>query len=303
MSAAASDTPRILITGGDGQLGWELSRAFATKGEVFAFDRVGMDLSSPDAIRERCREISPSLILNAAAYTAVDKAENEPELAMRINGVAPGVLAEEANLLSAPLIHYSTDYVFDGAARAPYREDDATAPQSVYGSTKLAGEKAVSAIAKQYLVLRTSWLYSNRRHNFLLTMLRLAREREELRVVSDQIGSPTWVRPVADITARCVSMTGASATLTIDSGIYHLTAAGQTSWHGFASAILDSTRDEPRRATRVTAITTAEFPTPAKRPAFSVLGLSKIQSALDIEIPDWRTQLAACLAERKEIKA
>ena len=296
------DKPRILIVGGDGQLGWELARTFAAMGDVYALDRASLDLSSPDAIRARCREIKPSLILNAAAYTAVDKAESEPELAMRINGEAPGVLAEEANRLSAPLIHYSTDYVFDGTAHAPYHEDDTTGPQSVYGRTKLAGERAVGATAKQYLVLRTSWLYSNRRHNFLLTMLRLARERDELRVVADQIGSPTWVRPVSEVTAQCVSTNTAGAGLAIDSGVYHLTAGGQTSWHGFASAILDSTTGEPRRATRVVAITTAEFPTPAKRPAYSVLGLCKIQSALGIEILDWHRQLAACLEERKEIK-
>lgn len=164
--AAATDKPRILITGGDGQLGWELARSFAPMGEVFAFDRAGLDLSSPDAIRARCREVRPSLILNAGAYTAVDKAEGEPELAMRINGDAPGILAEEANRLGAPLIHYSTDYVFDGNATTPYREDDATAPQSVYGRTKLAGEVAVASTAKAYLVIRTSWLYGNRRQNF-----------------------------------------------------------------------------------------------------------------------------------------
>lgn len=298
----ASDKPRILITGGDGQLGWELAHTFAAVGEVHALDRAALDLSSPDAIRASCREIKPSLILNAAAYTAVDKAECEPELAMRINGEAPGVLAEEANRLSAPLIHYSTDYVFDGTAHTPYREDDATGPQSVYGRTKLAGEQAVSTTAKRYLVLRTSWLYSNRRHNFLLTMLRLAREREELRVVADQVGSPTWVRPVSEMTAKCVATNATAVGLAIDSGVYHLTAAGQTSWHGFASAILDSTADEARRATRVVAITTAEFPTPAKRPVYSVLDLTKIQSALGIEVPDWRAQLAACVAERHEVE-
>ena len=296
---AAIDKPRILITGGDGQLGWELARAFAPIGEVIAFDRSGMDLLDPDAIRARCREVRPSLVLNAGAYTAVDRAESEPDLAMRINGEAPGILAEEANRLGAALIHYSTDYVFDGNAKVPYREDDATAPQSVYGRTKLAGEQAVCAVAKEYLVLRTSWLYSNRRHNFLLTILRLARERDELRIVADQIGSPTWVRPVSDTTARCVMVTRSAARLNIPSGIYHLTAAGQTSWHGFASAILDGTTDEPRRATRVVAITTADYPTPAKRPAYSVLALAKLQLASGITPVDWRMQLAGYLAERK----
>jgi dTDP-4-dehydrorhamnose reductase len=294
--------PRILITGREGQLGWELARAFAPLGEVFAFDRAGLDLSMPDAIRARCREVRPSLILNAGGYTAVDKAESEPELARLINGDAPGILAEEANRLGAPLIHYSTDYVFDGNATTPYQEDDATAPQSVYGRTKLAGEEAVTSMAKAYLVFRTSWLYGNRRQNFLLTILRLARERDELRVVADQIGTPTWVRPVSDTTAQCVVAAHSTVQINIPSGIYHLTAAGQTSWHGFASAILDGTSDEPRRATRVVAISTADYPTPAKRPAYSVLSPTKLKNASGIIPVDWRLQLACCLAERKNIK-
>jgi dTDP-4-dehydrorhamnose reductase len=219
---------------------------------------------------------------------------------MHINGVAPGILAEEANRLGAPLIHYSTDYVFDGNAKVPYREDDATAPQSVYGGTKLAGERAVTAVAKEYLVLRTSWLYGNRRQNFLLTMLRLAREREELRVVDDQIGSPTWVRAVSDTTASCVTATSSAARINIPSGIYHLAAAGQTSWYGFASAVLDGTVDESRRAARVVAISSADYATPARRPAYSVLALAKLQSASGITPVDWREQLAGCLVERKK---
>ena len=294
----APDKPRILITGGDGQLGWELARAFATMGKVFAFDHAGLDLSDPDAIRARCREVRPSLLLNAGAYTAVDKAESEAELAMRINGEAPGILAEEANRLGAPLIHYSTDYVFDGNAKQPYREDDAAEPKSVYGCTKLAGEQAVTATANEYLVLRTSWLYSNRRHNFLLTMLRLAKEREELRVVADQIGSPTWVRSVSEATACFVNASTSRLKISIPSGIYHLAAAGQTSWHGFATAILDGTAKETRRATRVVAIATADYPTPAKRPAYSVLSLTKLKEASGMVPVDWREQLAGCLAER-----
>ena len=184
----------------------------------------------------------------------------------------------------------------------PYREDAATAPQSVYGCTKLAGEQAVIAMAKQCLVLRTSWLYGNRRHNFMLTILRLARERDELRIVADQIGSPTWVRPVSDTTARCVTATLSTARLDFPSGIYHLAAAGQTSWHGFASAILDGTAGEPRRVARVTAITTAEYATPARRPAYSVLSLTKLQGATGITPLDWRDQLAGCLAERQDMK-
>lgn len=306
MSAAKamSDRPRILITGADGQLGWELARAFAETGNIIAFDHNGLDLSDPDAIRARCREVRPALLLNAGAYTAVDKAEGEPDLAMRINGIAPGVLAEEANRLGVPLIHYSTDYVFDGNAKAPYREEDPAAPQSVYGRTKLAGEQAVVATAKEHLIFRTSWLYGNRRQNFLLTILRLAREREELRIVADQIGSPTWVRPVSDTTLRCVSVMAASPVLQtcIPSGIYHLTAAGMTSWHGFAEAVLQGAPDEKRRAVRVIPISTADYPTPAKRPAYSVLSPAKLQAALGFSQLDWREQLATCLAERKEAK-
>ena len=294
--------PRILITGGDGQLGWELARTFAPIGEIFAFDRAGLNLTDADAIRARCREIKPALILNAGAYTAVDKAESEADLAMQINGIAPGILAEEANRHNAPLIHYSTDYVFDGRTTKPYREDDATEPQSIYGRTKLAGEQAVSATAKDFLIFRTSWLYGNRRQNFMLTMLRLAQERDELRVVGDQIGSPTWVRPVSDATAQCVGVASTKTRINIPSGIYHLTAAGQTSWHGFATAILDGTADEPRRAQRVIAIATTDYPTPAKRPAFSVLSLEKFRNASGSAPSDWREHLAGCLAERKNIK-
>ncbi|MEP7154178.1 MAG: dTDP-4-dehydrorhamnose reductase [Betaproteobacteria bacterium] len=293
----AADTPRILITGADGQLGWELQRSFASEGEIFAFDRSAMDLSSPDAIRSRCREIRPTLILNAGAYTAVDKAESEPDMAMRINGEAPGILAEEANKLNAVLVHYSTDYVFDGTAGSPYRETDTTAPQNVYGRTKLAGEQAVSTMAKRFATFRTSWLYGNRRHNFMLTMLRLAREREELRVVADQTGSPTWVRAVAEATRECVQ----SGALRIEPGIYHLTANGQTTWHGFATAILDGTAGEPRLAQRVVAINSGELAMPAKRPSYSVLSLSKLELALGHEMTDWQEQLRRCIAERKSI--
>ena len=298
----AADLPRILITGADGQLGWELQRTFAPLGNVIAFDRSQLDLASPDALRARCREVNPALILNAAAYTAVDKAESEPQLAMRINGEAPGVLAEEANRLRVPLIHYSTDYVFDGAANQPYRESDATGPQSAYGRSKLAGEQAVAAIASSYLILRTSWLYGNRRQNFFLTMLRLAAERDELRVVADQFGSPTWVHSVSAVSGRCVLPLVSGFELNIPTGVYHLTAAGSTSWHGFASAIVATMPPDQRRAARVLPIATAEYPTPARRPAYSVLSVEKIEHALGITIDSWQHQLSLCLAERQELK-
>jgi dTDP-4-dehydrorhamnose reductase len=292
--ASSSGARRVLVTGADGQLGWELTRQFADWGDVIATDRRALDTSDLAAIERCCREVRPALILNAAAYTAVDRAESEPALAMRINGEAAGVLAEEANRLGAMLVHYSTDYVFDGAGTLPYCEDDSTAPQNEYGRSKLVGERAVATMAKQFLIFRTSWLYGNRRQNFFLTMLRLARERDELRVVSDQIGSPTWVHCVAQITRQVFSGPAAS----IASGLYHLSANGATSWHGFAKAILDAVGDEARRAKRVVPITTEDFPTAAKRPAYSVLSCAKLEAAMGVRIPDWHEQLAACAAER-----
>ncbi len=299
MSLPAPRAPRILITGRNGQLGWALERAFATAGEVFALDHDALDLADPDAIRRCCNEIKPTLILNAGAYTAVDRAEQEPELAMQINGAAPRVLSEEANRLGAALVHYSTDYVFSGDATTPYVEKDATAPQNIYGKTKLAGEQAVSEVADRFLVFRTSWVYAARRQNFLLTMLRLAREREELRVVADQTGSPTWVQTLADITRAAVDDNGS---LKIVYGIYHLSAGGSTSWHGFAEAIFAAIADPDRIVKRVTPIATVDFPTPAKRPAFSVLSNQKIELAMNLRVPDWQQQLAGCAAELNSVK-
>ena len=289
-----SSAPRILITGKNGQLGWELVRAFSSAGEVFAFDREALNLADADAIRRCCETIKPTLILNAGAYTAVDRAEQEPELAMQVNGVAPRVLAEEANRLGAALIHYSTDYVFAGEATVPYLEDAPTAPQSVYGKTKLAGEQAVCEVADHALVFRTSWVYAARRQNFMLTMLRLAREREELRVVADQIGSPTWVQTLSDFTRAAIDSTGR---LAIANGTYHVSANGRTSWHAFAEAIFASIPDALRIAKRVVPISTVDFPTPAKRPAFSVLANEKIESATKMRVPHWQDQLAGCAAE------
>ncbi len=299
MSSRPPPAPRILITGRNGQLGWALERAFATAGDVFAFDHDALNLADPDAIRRCCHEVKPTLILNAAAYTAVDRAEQEPELAMQINGIAPKVLSEEANRLGAALVHYSTDYVFSGDATTPYVEEDVTAPQNVYGKTKLAGERAVCDVADRFLVFRTSWVYAARRQNFLLTMLRLAREREQLRVVNDQIGSPTWVQTLADITRAAVVEDGS---LKIAAGIYHLSAGGRTSWHGFAEAIFAAIADPCRIVKRVAPIATADFPTPAKRPAFSVLSNQKIELAMNLRVPDWQQQLAGCAAELNSVK-
>ncbi len=291
--------PRILITGKNGQLGFELARTFATDGNhhVVALDRSQLDLTRPDQIRAVVRDLKPALIINAAAYTAVDQAEAEAALAMQVNAIAPGILAEEANRCNAVMIHYSTDYVFAGDGSIPYQETDGVGPQSVYGKTKLAGELAVSTIAKRHLILRAAWLYSNRRHNFLLTVLRLARERDQLKIVNDQLGSPTWVRDVARATQQMVTFGNDHAELAVAGGVYHVTATGVTSWYGFADAIIRQTTDPLRRANDVEAITTAQYNAPAKRPAYSVLAHDKLAAA-GIQMRDWQTQLHDCLDER-----
>ncbi len=299
---------KILITGANGQLGWELTQQIRraqtaeqtpalASASVLALNREQLDMANADSICTRVREIKPQVILNAAAYTAVDKAETEQDAAMRINGIAPGILAEEAKRLNALLVHYSTDYVFPGDAAKPYKEADPTGPVSVYGETKLAGEQAIIAIGGRYAILRTSWLYGNRGQNFFLTMLRLAREREQLSVVGDQCGAPTWVRYVAETTLRAVDFSR-HGELRLENGIYHLTAGGETSWHGFASAIFAHAHDPARRLKTLHSITTAEYPTAARRPRYSVLSNAKIAAALTIEVPDWERQLIACLASR-----
>jgi dTDP-4-dehydrorhamnose reductase len=289
---------KILITGKNGQLGFELAEMFRHAGEVVALDRAALDLAKPETIAETVRTLKPGLILNAGAYTAVDLAEKERDLAVAVNAIAPGVLAEEANRLGVPIIHYSTDFVFDGQARAPYRETDTPAPLNVYGKSKLAGELAVAAVAKQHLVMRVSWLYGNRGKNFYLTMQRLMRERTHLGVVNDQIGSPTWVRLIARTTKAAVGINGARAELAIADGLYHVASRGATSWHGFASAIFNATHDSERQAKEIRAISTSEYPTPARRPAYSVLDCTKIEQALAIAMPAWDEQLALCSKER-----
>src|SRR5688572_30739222 len=234
---------RVLLAGRGGQLGWELQRALAPLGGLLALDRAGMDLADPDSIHRAIADARPEVIVNAAAYTAVDKAESEPESAMRVNGVAPGIIAEEAARIGALVVHYSTDYVFDGAKDAPYREDDPAAPLSVYGRTKLAGEEAVRAAGGPHLIFRTSWVYAARGSNFLLTMLKLARERRELRIVDDQVGAPTWARSIAELTAQALGVDGAGpGPARQRSGTYHLAAAGAVSWYGFAHAIFRAAR-------------------------------------------------------------
>ena len=252
---------RILVTGKDGQVGQELTRLFPPHFEVVSAGRTGCDLSRPQAIRDLVRQVEPEVIVNAAAYTAVDKAESEPELCFAVNAAAPRVLAEEAARLDALLVHYSTDYVFDGRKQEPYTESDPICPLGVYGDSKAEGEKAIAAIAGRWLVLRTSWVYSPQGKNFLRTMLRLAAERPELRVVDDQTGAPTSAEAIARATVRLVEKyTPRHAA--VPSGVYHMTASGSTSWCGFARAIVGAVNPKPR----VVAISTADYPTPAKRP-------------------------------------
>ena len=284
---------KILLTGASGQVGYELERSLQALGEVVAVDRARMDLSDLDQVRDVVRAVRPGLIVNPAAYTAVDKAESEPQLAHRINAEAPAVMAAEARLLGAAMVHYSTDYVFDGAKQGPYTELDATGPISVYGSSKLAGEQAILAAGIPHLILRTSWVYGMRGKNFLLTMLRLAAEREELRVVADQHGAPTWSRTIADTTACLLTQArvGGAPWWDAHSGIYHLSAEGQTSWHGFTEAIVA----QAGLNCRILPITTADYPTPARRPANSVMASDKLMRSF-CTLPDWEQALKLCLS-------
>lgn len=276
------------MTGAQGQLGRELASLLAPLGRVVATSRATLDLTDPDAIVTAMRDLKPALVVNAAAYTAVDLAEQEREQAYAINGIAPGVLAEEAKRAGAVLIHYSTDYVFDGAARTPYREDAHAAPLCVYGESKFEGERRIAAAGAQALVFRTSWVYSLSGRNFLVTIQRLAAERDELRIVNDQTGVPNWSRTLAQATARVVA-TGLSA-LAGRVGLYHLSSGGQATWYTFARAILaDATRP------LVKPIATHEYPTPARRPAYGVLDTTKFRDTFGFALPDWRDALAQCL--------
>ncbi|OUL33702.1 dTDP-4-dehydrorhamnose reductase [Nostoc sp. 106C] len=296
---------KILLTGVTGQLGWELQRTLMTIGEVIPVGRsvnnpnLQMDLTQLDTIRRTIREVRPDLIINPAAYTAVDKAEKEPELAMAINGIAPGAIAEEAKRLGAAVIHYSTDYVFDGNKNTAYTEQDQPNPQNIYGKTKLAGEQAIASVGVPHLILRTSWVYSLQGKNFLLTMLKLAQEREEIRVVDDQIGAPTWSRMIAEATAQILSQNPQNIyeLLVSKGGLYHLTASGQTSWYGFAKTIFElDDRKSDRKLQRLTAITSKEYPTPASRPAYSLLDNQKLSTTFGLILPDWERSLELVMA-------
>lgn len=292
----------ILLTGANGQVGWELQRSLAPLGRVVAVTSKTLDLADPDAIRRVLRDVRPHLIVNPAAYTAVDKAETESDLAMAVNGTAPGILAEEAKRMHAALVHFSTDYVFDGTKPGPYRETDPTNPVSSYGRSKLAGEEAIRAVGLPHMIFRTSWVYGARGKNFMLTILRLARERGSLRVVDDQLGAPTWSRMIAEVTAQAL----AAGNIEALSGTYHLTSAGSASWHAVACAMVEEykARLEPHGwpslmlgPEHIEAIATEQYPTPAKRPANSVLDSSKLAKALGLELPDWRDGLGKVLDE------
>ncbi|MBT2869250.1 dTDP-4-dehydrorhamnose reductase [Chromobacterium violaceum] len=290
---------RILITGKNGQVGHELQRALAPLGELVALDRAGMDLAKADAIPTLLDALRPDIIVNPAAYTAVDKAESEPELAHAINAVGPGILARWAEQYGALLVHYSTDYVFNGSGTTPWREDDATDPQSVYGLSKWQGEQAVREATERHLILRTSWVFGEHGANFLKTMLRLAGERTELKVVADQIGAPTSAALIAGSTAQMIQRYLADGERS-PFGTYHLAAAGETSWHGYAQYLIGQAGKLgfplTLTADAVYGIPTEAYPLPAKRPANSRLDCGKLQRDFGINLPTWQYGVATALA-------
>jgi dTDP-4-dehydrorhamnose reductase len=287
---------KILLTGKNGQVGWELNRSLSSLGTIFAMDRNGMDLSKPETLAPIIQKIRPDIIINAAAYTAVDKAESEPELAMIVNGVAPGVIAEEAKKVGAAMIHYSTDYIFDGKATHPYKEEDSTCPLSVYGKSKLVGEKAVVQAGIPHFILRTGWVYSLRGSNFLLTMQKLAETRKQIRVVGDQTGAPTWARSIAEVTARILveSRSTKIPFLFPYSGVFHMSCGGETSWFGFAEKIFELS--ELSGCTQVVYIPTIEYTTPAERPRYSLLSNEKLKQVFHHKMPQWQDALQDCLS-------
>jgi dTDP-4-dehydrorhamnose reductase len=284
---------KILINGRHGQVSHELQQRLGAVGELLVLGRDQLDLAQPDQIRRQVQNIRPDLIINAAAHTAVDLAESEPQSAFSINAVAPGILAEEALALDIPLIHYSTDYVFDGTKDGPYNEDDTPNPLGVYGKSKLAGEQAVRDVQGKHLILRTSWVYSTHGRNFLLTMQRLLQEKPELRVVADQIGAPTWAGTIANSTLALIErwQTGQVANW----GTYHLSAQGETSWFGFAQAIGEALREQGKPCADLLPIPSSDYPTPAARPLNSRLDCSRLQRDWGVSQPDWQTALRECL--------
>jgi dTDP-4-dehydrorhamnose reductase len=294
---------KILLLGKNGQVGWELQRALAPLGELVALDfdspgELRADFSQPESLAHTVRAVAPQIIVNAAAHTAVDKAEGEPELARAINATAPGVLAREAAATGAWLVHYSTDYVFNGQGEAPWKEDDATGPLSVYGRTKLEGEELIRQSACRHLIFRTSWVYAARGGNFAKTMLRLAKERDRLTVIDDQIGAPTGADLLADITAHALRTALSRPEV---SGTYHAVASGQTHWHGYARHVVEYARaaGQPVKvaADQIAAVPTSAFPTPAQRPANSRLDTAKLRQTFGLLLPPWQAGVERMLTE------
>ncbi|MFC1747697.1 dTDP-4-dehydrorhamnose reductase [Pseudomonadota bacterium] len=288
---------RILLIGHDGQVGHELKRTLSSLGEVLAPTMESFDLCNSAQIRDYIRSTAPQIIVNAAAYTAVDLAESDDETAMRVNGIAPGILAEEAKQLNALLIHYSTDYVFDGTNNRPYSETDLPNPQGVYGKTKLAGEQAIEKVGGRYFIFRTSWVYGLHGKNFLKTILRVAQEKRELRIVDDQLGCPTWSRLIAEVTAQVLAQQLNQNSNNNDQyGVYHLTSNNYTSWFKFATQFLEmDPMQDKHQYTAVTPITTQEYPTPAKRPMYSVLSTDKLCKSFNLTMPSWEDNLQLAL--------
>ena len=291
----------VLLFGGNGQVGHELRRSLRALGDVVVTTRSGelpegarcevADFDRPDSLAALVQRVAPAIVVNAAAYTAVDKAEDDVDAAFRTNAEAPGVLARACALRDIPFVHYSTDYVFDGQGSRPYREDDPTAPLGVYGASKLAGEDAIRAAGGRHLILRTAWVYGQHGHNFMKTMLRLGAERDELRVVADQVGTPTPAALIADVTTELLGLRDAP------SGTFHLTPRGETSWHGFAEAILEEAlaRGLIPRAPKVIPIATSDYPTRARRPGYSRLDIGRLEQVLGRALPEWRTGLRQVL--------
>lgn len=311
--------PTILLFGKGGQIGSELAILLPKLGEVVALDRSQLDLSRADEIRQAIQKNRPTLIVNAAAYTAVDQAEKEMDIAQAINSEAPRIMAEEGKKIGASLVHYSTDYIFDGVKNSPYLEDDSPNPLSVYGKTKLAGEQAIRSSGIPHFIFRTAWVYATRGRNFLLTILRLATQRDELRIVCDQVGAPTRNVDIAasttEILAQIAQGPQGLVELSGNGGTYHMTAAGVTTWHDFAVEALQRTSQNPKtlpwltsalgglplRTNVVIPITTQQYPTPARRPAYSVLSNALLAKTFEIELPDWRMQLCRAF-ERESLK-
>ncbi len=290
---------KILLIGKTGQVGGELNNILKDMGEVVSVERKQLDLSKIDSIEPTVLDIQPDIIINAAAYTAVDKAEEEPDLAMTVNGVAPGVLAEAAKKVGARLIHYSTDYVFDGRSNTPYREEDTTCPLSIYGESKLAGEKSIAEAGAPYLIFRTSWVYSLQGKSFLRTIKKLAAEKDTLRIVDDQIGAPTWAGSIALATRKILEQCVRDNSEPSLSGVFHLTCQGQSSWHGFAKEILDLSGTS--QDTQLLPIPTSDYPTPAARPLYSVLSNDKLEKAFAFKMPHWHDALKDCLSSTPAI--